>query len=249
MGQLELVRTKEIIEKYLPQSPLKILDVGGATGIYSLWLAEKGYDVELIDPVPAHIEQAKAACRNQTFNPIQQFVVGDARHLDYADAIADAILLMGPLYHLVDKKDRLKALKESYRILKTGGLLFAAAISRFASCLDGFVCGYFQDPQFQKIMLQDINRGQHRNPTDNELYFTDAYFHHPDELMMEIKETGFRNIAIHGIEGIGYLMKDFNQNWHQKEYQKFLLEIIRRIDQDPSLLGASPHLMCIASKS
>ncbi len=248
-GQIELIRTKEIIEQYIPDSPAVVLDVGGASGTYSCWLAKKGYELFLVDPVPKHLEQAKLASKNQPDYPITGFHIGDARSLNFPDSFADAVLLMGPMYHLLALNDRLDALREAYRVLRTGGVLFAVGISRFSSSIDGLVSEYFKDPNFQKIMIHDLESGRHINHTDKEQYFTDAYFHRPEELSSEIKAVGFQNIQTHAVEGISYMMEDFNENWDNPEYREFLLSIIRKIDQEPSLMGASPHVMCVAEKN
>src|SRR5437773_10269387 len=87
----------------------------------------------------------------------------------------DIVLLFGPLYHLVRKKERLKALAEAHRVLKPGGLLFAAAISRFTSALDGSLRGFIRDPGFMKIIIQDLKNGQHRNPSNKPEYFTTSF--------------------------------------------------------------------------
>jgi ubiquinone/menaquinone biosynthesis C-methylase UbiE len=111
-----------------------ILDIGG-TGVCSFWLAEAGYSVHLGDPTDVQIEAANRI-NFESANPLASCRVGDARTLDFGDATADAILLLGPLYHLTESQGRLRALAETARVLKPGGLLFAAAISRFASVLD-----------------------------------------------------------------------------------------------------------------
>jgi ubiquinone/menaquinone biosynthesis C-methylase UbiE len=248
-GQIEFVRTMDILSRYLPDSPASILDVGGATGKYACWLARQGYDVSLIDPVPLHIEQAREASARQPDHPIAQCLVGDARHLEFQDECADAVLLMGPLYHLIDINDRILALQEARRVLKPNGRLFAVGISRFASTIDGFDSGFFHDPMFQDIMRQDLQDGQHRNPTNNPRYFTDTFFHHPEELKHEVQLAGFTLQAMVAIEGIGYVMKDFDTNWENEASREFLLEILRTIEQEPTLIGASPHIMGVAVKS
>ncbi len=247
-GELEYFRTQAILQAHLPASPAVILDVGGATGRYACWLAGLGYKVHLIDPVPKHIEQAQLASSRQPDHPIASFTLGDARELKFAGAAADVVLLMGPLYHLCDLSDRIKALKEACRGLKSGGKLFAVGISRFASTIDGFCEGYFQDPEFIKIMNQDLVNGQHRNHTQNPVYFTDAYFHHPDELRREIEEAGFRHLATIAIEGVGYKLKNFDETWRQQAHREFLLKTLQKIEQEPSLIGASPHIMGVAFK-
>lgn len=80
--------------------------------------------------------------------------VGDARNLDFETDSMDAVLLLGPLYHLQERPDRIAALEESLRVLKPGGVLFCAAISRFASFLDGMKQGYLFNPEFARIVLR-----------------------------------------------------------------------------------------------
>lgn len=247
-GELEYFRTRAILQAHLPPSPAVILDVGGAAGRYACWLAGLGYEVHLIDPVLKHIEQAQATSSRQPEHPIASFTVGDARRLKFSDTVADVVLLMGPLYHLSESSDRIKALKEAWRVLKSGGNLFAVAISRFASTIDGFCEGYFHDPEFIKIMNQDLVNGQHRNHTSNPFYFTDAYFHHPDELRREIEEAGFKHFATIAIEGVGYKLKNFDETWRQQTHREFLLKTLQKIEQEPTLIGASPHFMEVAFK-
>lgn len=126
--------------------------------------------------------------------------------------------------------------------------MLAVAISKFASTIDGFMSGFFKDEAFRKIMLRDIEDGQHKNPTNNPFYFTDTFFHHPLELTQEIEEAGFSRFTLEAIEGFGYLLPDFNTNWENKEYRTFLLRIIEKVAQDSTIIGASPHIMCIAQK-
>lgn len=249
IGQIEFYRTQNIILRYLRKPPAVVLDVGGAVGRYSLWLAKEGYEVHLIDPVPSHIQQAKLSSDAQSDAPICRCIIGDARQLEFDDEIADAVLLLGPLYHLCKPQDRNRSLKEAYRVLKTGGILFAVGISRFASTIDGLSSGAFLDPIFQSIMRGDLDDGQHRNPTDNPAYFMDTFFHHPDELKTEVASAGFEISGLIAVEGIGYLMKDFDKNWNVESSRKFLLEIIGKIEKEPSMVGASPHIMCVGVKT
>jgi len=136
-GPLELARTQELIGRHLPAPPAVVLDVGGAAGVYSCWLASLGYEVHLIDPVPKHVEQAREASARQSAHPVASLRVGDARHLPGADSSVDAVLLMGPLYHLTEPQDRMRALLEARRVLRPRGLLLGAAICRFATRFPG----------------------------------------------------------------------------------------------------------------
>src|SRR5436309_942768 len=82
------------------------------------WLAARGYAVHLVDAVPLHVEQARQAGQAQPDHPLAGLAVGDARRLDWADAAVDAVLLLGPLYHLTAREDRVQALRESRRVLR-----------------------------------------------------------------------------------------------------------------------------------
>ena len=109
-----------------------------------------------------------------------------------SDASADIVLLLGPLYHLVEREDRIAALREAKRILRPAGTVFAAGISRFAPAIDGIVEDLIADPVFRRIVERDLTDGQHRNPTLNPRYFTTAYFHRPEDLLRETEEAGSR---------------------------------------------------------
>ena len=119
-GALELARTQVLLERYLPAPPAVVADVGGGPGRYAVWLAERGYRVHLVDPIPLHIEQARAACDARPNSTFVSAEVGDARAVPLPDASADAVLLLGPLYHLPERDDRLKALARGAPRVPTG---------------------------------------------------------------------------------------------------------------------------------
>jgi len=98
--------------------------------------------VHLIDPVELHFEQAKARSTSSGIE-LGSITKGEARCLTASSNSADAVLLSGPLYHLVERSVRLMALREARRILKPQGVLIAAAISRFASLMHGLARGFF----------------------------------------------------------------------------------------------------------
>jgi len=135
-GQLEFERTKEIVLRHLPPPPAVVADVGGGPGRYALWLAQLGYRVLHRDLMPLHVEQLRRAAAG---SPGIRSAVGDARQLDLASETADAVLLLGPLYHLDRRTDRLRALAEAHRVVRPGGPVFAAAISRWAARIDGIL--------------------------------------------------------------------------------------------------------------
>jgi ubiquinone/menaquinone biosynthesis C-methylase UbiE len=245
--KLEHARTQELILRYIPPAPATILDLGGGAGVYALWLAERGYSVHLIDPVALHVEQAQARSAIQQ-TPLASASVGDARSLSQQDDSADAVLVLGPIYHLTERNERLTALREVHRVLRPGGLTWVAAISRFASLLDSLSSGFFDDPDFAPILERDLAEGQHRNPTDNPTYFTDAFFHRPDELVTELTEAGFELVDLVPIEGPGWVARDFERLWNDPKQRERLLACVRKVEHEPALIGMSSHIMAIGRK-
>ncbi|MBE8991155.1 class I SAM-dependent methyltransferase [Nostoc sp. LEGE 12450] len=245
---IELVRTQELLSRYLPPPPAVVFDVGGGSGIYACWLAQLGYKVHLIDPVPLHVEQARSASQLQPDYPLASAEIGDARQLNQANNSVDAVLLFGPLYHLIERSDRIAALHEANRVLKSGGLVFAVSCSRFASLLDGLFRGWLDDPEFVEIVHRDLLKGQHRNPSNHPAYFTTAFFHHPDELKAEVEEAGLSCEKLLAIEGPGKLLQNFEEHWSEQNRRQRLLQAIRWIETEPSTLGVSAHIMAIGKK-
>jgi ubiquinone/menaquinone biosynthesis C-methylase UbiE len=242
---LEEARTRELIERHASGPPATVLDVGGAAGAYALWLADAGYTVHLVDPVPRLVAEAERRSGARA-RPIASCRVGDARALEFADGSADIVLLLGPLYHLTERADRARALREARRVLRPGGRLIAAAISRCASALDGLCRDLFQDPRFAAIVAQDLRDGQHRNPTDRPDYFTTAYFHRPDELGAEVLDAGLILDGLYGIEGPGWLLLDVVARLADARRRADLLRVARLLEAVPSVLGLSAHLLVVA---
>jgi ubiquinone/menaquinone biosynthesis C-methylase UbiE len=243
--RVEFERTKEVLLRYLPPPPAQVLDVGGGPGAYSFWLAEKSYTVHLIDIVPLHVEQVKTAEAGALLASIGQ---GDARRLDFESDSMDVVLLLGPLYHLPDRSDRIRALEETCRVLKRGGLVFCVAVSRFASLLSGLKRGFLSDPEFREIVQRDLKDGKHLNPKEVPGYFTTAYFHRPEELAEEIKEAGFSHLRTIGLQGPSWLLGDFDEQWEDLERKKIILEVLRLIEDEATLLGINAHLLALGKK-
>jgi ubiquinone/menaquinone biosynthesis C-methylase UbiE len=242
--QLEFERTKQLLGERLPAPPATILDVGGGPGTYALWLAELGYEVHLIDPVERLVMQARQRS-DAASHHIASCSAGDARALRWSDASVDVVLELGPLYHLVQREDRLQALKEASRVLKSQGKVFVAAISRCASILDGVSRDLLKDPTFQAIVTADLEEGIHRNPTGYPEYFTTAKFHRPDELKAEILEAGFFDVNVFGIEGPAWIVPDFDERWRDPRRRQDLMAVARHLQSEPSIQGASAHLLAV----
>jgi ubiquinone/menaquinone biosynthesis C-methylase UbiE len=237
-GLLEYARIQEIVMRYLPPPPARVLDVGGGPGAHAAWLIARGYAVYLLDPVPLHLEQAARL-------PLAGVAPGDARELPCEDASADAVLLLGPLYHLTHREDRLAALCEAKRALKPGGPVFALAISRWASLLHGLLDGYLDDPLFQPLLDQDLTLGIHENPAGHPRYFTTSVLHRPEQLCEELSSAGLADVEVLPVEGPGWLARDLDERWRDPVRRTQVLDLMRRVEKEPALFGCSLHLMGI----
>lgn len=247
-SQLEAVRTKEIIQRFIGKAPMRILDVGGGGGYYSFWLAEMGHEVYLVEPVPGNLEIARQLSRKKK-SSIKAIIEGEARHLEFRDDYFDMVLLMGPLYHLMSRQERLDALYEARRVLKPEGVIICAVISRFASMLDGFFRNLVKDGEFIPIMMRDLKEGKHINSTGRQEYFTTAYFHHFDELKEEVRQGGFIISALLAVEGFGWLLPDFEAVWADETRRNLLLETIRAAESDSTIIGMSAHIIAVGNKA
>ena len=135
---LERLRTEALLVQHLLPPPSRVLDVGGGPGRYASWMAQQGWRVTLLDPVPLHCAQAAGLVPGRV-------ELGEGARVPHADSSFDNVLLLGPLYHLPDRVDRAAVLQEAARVVRPGGTVIAAAISRLASMLSGFREGMITD--------------------------------------------------------------------------------------------------------
>jgi SAM-dependent methyltransferase len=233
-GRLEYQRTRELLRRHLPPPPARVLDVGGATGVHARWLAADGYAVHVVDLVPEHVAVASAL-------PGVTAAVGDARRLAVPDAHADATLLLGPLYHLVHRADRVRALREAARATVAGGLVAAAAISRHAPLLEMGARNQLDDAT-EPLLREMIATGRH----DPRLGFTTAYLHRVAELADEMREAGLREVRLHGVEGPLASVVLALEPGTDRLPAAVRAARLHDEDEDPALLAASPHLLAVA---
>lgn len=245
--KLEGIRTREIISRFLDQENLKIADIGGGAGHYAFWLQSLGHRVRMVDLSPGNIELANEfAARNGI--SLSSCQVGDARDLPFQDNEFDIVLLLGPLYHLTEKGDRIAALREAGRVVKPGGMILTAFISRYASLLDGFKRDLIRDERFEKILLSDLQSGVHENDTGNPEYFTTAYFHTPQQIQEEISEGGLKLQELLAVESVGWLIDNISQKEKDEKYRKKLENILRLVEGNSDLIAMSPHIIGVARK-
>jgi SAM-dependent methyltransferase len=249
-GRLELVRTQELLRRALPPPPATVADVGGGPGTYAAWLAAAGYDVRLVDVVPALVEQARAVAAAQPEHPFTA-EAGDARALPWPDASVDAVLMLGPLYHLPDRADRERALDEARRVVRPGGVLAAAAIGRHAGLLDAMRARRLDDDLLAHLRDTVLRDGR-LEPRD--MGFTTAYCHMPDGLHAEVAGAGFADVTLYGVEGAGWLLFEKEGGVPEgaddaPDDEALLADAVRAaraIEAEPALLGVSSHVLAVA---
>ncbi|UED84084.1 class I SAM-dependent methyltransferase [Streptomyces profundus] len=241
-GMLELLRTQELLRRFLPAAPVRVLDVGGGPGTHARWLLADGYEVRLIDPVPRHVEQAGRI-------PGCEAGLGDACRLDVADGSYDVVLLLGPLYHLPEAEDRRRALSEALRVLRPGGLLAAAGINRYASLFEHTALAHLHRDGVRRSVADVLATQVH----DGKRAFTTAYFHTGRDLAQEIAEAGFRDAEVFGVEGPAWGMlkaTELHTGAGVADTPLFeaALTAARMAEPYPELLAANSHLLAFGRK-
>jgi SAM-dependent methyltransferase len=241
-GLLEFARTTEIIDRRLPPAPAVVADIGGGPGRYTAWLAERGYRVEHRDLMPLHVEQVRASMDG---NPLVRAEVGDALNLDLADACVDAVLLLGPIYHLQRRADRISALREARRIVRPGGPVFIAAISRWAPRLDGVLRQrqYEVYPAFRDAVVT-VERVGWVPPLHPGSF--SAYCHRPGPLRAEVRAAGLHVADLVNVEGAAFLLHDLAERLADPTDREVVLETVRATERVPELLGVGQHLLVTA---
>lgn len=248
----EFAVTCRVLDEFLPPPPGRVLDIGGGPGRYTLHLTQLGYEVLLIDISRRSLDLAieKSVAAGVYLRPPLQ---GDALRLPdrVAEAIEDytggfdAVLLMGPLYHLMNFEDRLAAVIEAWRVLRPGGLIFAAFLTRFAPLRDvathspGWILDH---PQRYRLLF-----ATGRNPDHEGSTFPDSYFAHPDEIEPLMEAGGFSMDALQGCEGL-LAGHEAAVNAAEGELWDAWVELNYQAGREPSLRGASDHLLYVGHK-
>jgi SAM-dependent methyltransferase len=242
VGIVELARTKEIVLRGLPPAGV-IADIGGGPGRYALWLAGLGYTVRHRDLMALHVEQLTAAAAGLDIDSS----VADARQLDLDDASVDAVLLLGPLYHLRQRLDRLQALREAWRIVKPGGPVFVAAITRWAARLNAVLVE--RAYRVLPLILDEIDAVEQTGVL-GPLFpgsFT-GYGHRPRQFASEIRAAGFELVDLVGVEGPTAMLADLDERMRDPVDARVVLDAARALERVPELLGVGPHLVATARR-
>jgi SAM-dependent methyltransferase len=240
IGDLVRLRTWDILDRFVPAGG-RVLDVGGGPGTHAAHLAARGAAVTLIDPVPRHVAQATARAVAPGGAPFA-VCLGDATRLPAPSGSVDAVVLMGPLYHLAERADRLVALAEAQRVLRPGGIVVAEVIGRYGWALDATVKGLTGSAEVWADVERSVATGLSQDPDAVPPGSFWAYFHRAGELEEELAEAGFGDVRLLAVEGFAWLLGDLEQRMAEPEP---ILAAVRLTESEPSMLGCSAHVMGI----
>lgn len=239
-GRLEFTRMQDLLRRNLPGAELDVLDVGGATGVHAEWLAADGHRVTLVDPVASQVAVAAEL-------PGVEAKTGDARDLPCESGSFDAVLLMGPLYHLLDREHRVQALREARRAARPGGMVAAVTINRTAGWCDWLLWNAEGTVHSISVVesLRALKEGDLRYFDQG--VFTTAYLHHPGEVAEEFADAGLGRPAQYAVQGFPGYIPELEAVIDDDEVREHLLEGLRVLEAEPSLLGASNHVLTVAN--
>ncbi len=242
--QLERDMTWRYLDKYLPRRG-KILEIGAASGAYTIPLAKRGYTVTAVDFSPGLLEACKKRVKDEKLGEKVTCLVADARDLsavmgnDY-----DVALIMGPLYHLILEEDRKAVLQQAFLRLKKGGLIFSTFISRYGIWGD-VMKDLPQYIEFQKDVRSVIHEGKDADLAYQKGNFR-GYFATVEEITPLHEQAGFKTLALAGIETGG--IRDEMYNSLQGKRRQLWLDLLFSISTEKSIIGASNHLLYIGEK-
>ena len=240
---IEFAITMLALSEYLPKPPAYILDIGGGPGRYAIALTQQGYDVTLLDLSQGNLELARARA-NEANVQLAGHIHGNALDLSqFTDESYDSVLLLGPLYHLLEVEEREQALKEALRTLKTGGCLFAAFLMR--SSLIRFLAKEFPafilDDREQRIIATGILK------TESGEGFIDAYLAHHNEIRPFMERCGLQTLDLMACEGIISMIDD-KLNELAGEAWEAWVNLNYSWSKDPAVHGTAEHLLYVGRK-
>ncbi len=241
---LEYELTWRYLDKYLP-AQCSILEIGAATGRYTLELASRGYQVTAVDLSAVESGQCWQRMAEAGLDKQVQLVVADARDLGAVTGQEfDAVLQMGPLYHLVELADRRKALQQAFERLRSGGLIFSAFISRF-----GIFCDLLKDHpdwiQDRAEVRSILERG--RDPHYYRNGDFRGYFAQPSEIAPLHEDLGFESLVLAAVEPV-IAAEDESYNKLEGQERQLWLDLLYEVSTEASIIGASRHLLYIGRK-
>lgn len=232
--QVEFLTTTRYIDKYLKPND-KILEVGAGTGVYSIYYAEKDYEVNSLELVPENINILKSKItKDMNINVTE----GTALDLScYEDNTFDMTLVLGPLYHLYTEEDKKKAIEEALRVTKPNGYLYIAYLTN-----DSVMLSYgLKKRHLLDKGLFDENYKFYDKP--EEIFTT----FNIDEFNKLMDNYPIENITIVATDGLSSILRDYVNILDDEEF-KVWLDYHYKSCEKKDLIGYSSHALYIGKK-
>ena len=246
LSRIEFASTLRLIEKYFPGGG-EACDIGSGPGRYSIELAKRGYRVTLCDLSGKLLARAEHAFASEGVGATG-FIHGDARDLGVlADESFDAALLLGPLYHLIERDDRAQALREMIRILKPGSRAIVAFLNAWGLLRTG-VAGFphlYRNPAFLRSLLGETNFEDHERPN-----FTECHWSNPEIAGNELRDAGLRIVSYAGAEGFVGGMAPLLESLRENEPEAYenVLEFAPETSELPQFRETTDHVVFVVEK-
>ncbi len=236
------------INRYLPAGG-RILDNGAGPGKYSMKLAEKGFRVTVTDLTPRFVRMAEERAEELGLRTqFDGFYAADARWLsELDDHQFDAVLMLGPMYHLQEEPDRIQAVKELYRVTKAEGIVFVAFMPRQRHMLSSLLAPENWKPNHSSHKIKEFMQTGCFNHEDAGR-FTGAYYFNIEEIQPFMERQGFEPLALIGSNVGTFLSGEALTYWRDKGEEEKITDLLIDKASDPYLLGASSHLLYIGKK-
>ena len=237
-GAVEFLTTVRYVEKYL-RPGMRILEIGAATGRYSHYFAQRGYQVDAVELVAHNIEIFK-----QNTKPGENVTVtqGNAKDLGaFGDNTYDITLLLGPMYHLFTEAEKLQALSEAIRVTKQGGVVCVAYCGNDATILQFcFARGMLKDDRYRQL-IDPVTFKAGSDPA--ELF----ELHRPEDI--EALRAHFTVIPLHLVasDGSARYMRPILEEMDEGLYQQYLAYHFATCERR-DMLGYSNHYLDIFQK-
>lgn len=252
---LEFLVTKHYLDKYLPQKGGLVLDAGGGPGRYTVYLAQRGYDVVLLDLSPCCLDIAKREIANAGVgNRVKKITEGSIADLSgFNSELFDAVLCLGAFSHLLDRPEREKAAREIVRVAKKDAPMFVSVASRY-----GVFRAFLQiipdeivEPSHEELFSLGIHRG-HPTPHKGGKGFSkvDAYFFFPTEVKDLFESVGLKTLEMASCEGLSSRLQEAtNKIYRDKEKWNRWLKLVLQTCNDPAILGMGDHILYVGRKT
>jgi ubiquinone/menaquinone biosynthesis C-methylase UbiE len=251
IGTIEFAVTIQKLKTYLPETG-HILDLGGGPGRYTIWLAQQGYRVTLADISADMLDLARGKIKESGVEDnVEAIIKADARDLSsWSDATFDAVLALGPFYHLPEKKDRQLATMEILRVLQPHGLAFIALMPKLAFLRRAL---YLTDERHHLLngawRQNLLERGTFENDIPGR--FTYGFGVEVSQVKPAFERFGFETIGLFSLESFTAGLETILTEIYQDDpglYQE-VIELIIEYAEDPSLLGMALHILYVGQKT